>query len=264
MRTGGLADSRVCSTAARRRCTPRASGRSGLATLEVAGRRSGRRRSLPVVIADYEGERYLVAMLGAGAEGSRTCVRQTDARCCAGGGARRFVWRRSRALDRAPILRRYVEVATGARAAFPIDRRGTAQRVRGDRTALPGVPRAQPTIRRGGHVTLRRPPPCDAAAPQPTTAAVGANQYDGPPTQQRKRVSTGTRLRTSCSRCLSGRAEVVVRITPNRADRAFAPRSDGSRAAHGNAGRRVRHGAPSWRRERRGSRLAALAICRSS
>ena len=38
-----------------------------LATLEVRGRRSGHLRSLPVVIADLEDERYLVAMLGAGA-----------------------------------------------------------------------------------------------------------------------------------------------------------------------------------------------------
>src|SRR5262245_44712614 len=35
-----------------------------LATLVVPGRRTGRVISLPVVIADYRGERYLVAMLG--------------------------------------------------------------------------------------------------------------------------------------------------------------------------------------------------------
>ena len=35
-----------------------------LGTLEVRGRRSGRTISFPVVIADHEGERYLVAMLG--------------------------------------------------------------------------------------------------------------------------------------------------------------------------------------------------------
>src|SRR5262245_13875017 len=33
-------------------------------TLEVVGRRSGRIVSLPVVLADYGGERYLVSMLG--------------------------------------------------------------------------------------------------------------------------------------------------------------------------------------------------------
>ena len=34
------------------------------ATLEVHGHKSGRTISFPVVVADYEGERYLVAMLG--------------------------------------------------------------------------------------------------------------------------------------------------------------------------------------------------------
>jgi hypothetical protein len=40
----------------------RAPGR--LHSLEVRGRRHGRLISLPVVVADYEGERYLVSMLG--------------------------------------------------------------------------------------------------------------------------------------------------------------------------------------------------------
>ena len=38
-----------------------------LITLEVPGRRSGRLVSFPLMVADYEGERYLVAMLGNGA-----------------------------------------------------------------------------------------------------------------------------------------------------------------------------------------------------
>jgi hypothetical protein len=38
-----------------------------LVTLEVRGRRSGRLISFPLVIADYEGEHYLVAMLDEGA-----------------------------------------------------------------------------------------------------------------------------------------------------------------------------------------------------
>ncbi len=36
-----------------------------LVTLDVRGRRSGRRISLPLVMAVVEGERYLVSMLGA-------------------------------------------------------------------------------------------------------------------------------------------------------------------------------------------------------
>ena len=34
------------------------------ATLEVRGHKTGRRISFPVVVADYHGDRYLVAMLG--------------------------------------------------------------------------------------------------------------------------------------------------------------------------------------------------------
>ena len=37
-----------------------------VATVEVVGRKSGKPVRLPVVIADLEGERYLVSMLGEG------------------------------------------------------------------------------------------------------------------------------------------------------------------------------------------------------
>lgn len=94
-----------------------------LATLEVRGRRSGRLRSLPVVIADYEGERYLVSMLG---EGSAWVA---NVRAAGGRVVLRHGRRESIVLEevepggRAPILRRYLEVATAARAHFPVDRR---------------------------------------------------------------------------------------------------------------------------------------------
>jgi hypothetical protein len=39
-------------------------GPNGAATLEVRGHKSGRIVSFPVVVADYQGERYLVSMLG--------------------------------------------------------------------------------------------------------------------------------------------------------------------------------------------------------
>jgi hypothetical protein len=94
-----------------------------LHALEVRGRRSGRPVSFPVVVADYEGERYLVAMLGDGAN--------WVANVRAGGGE--AVLRRSarepvrlEELDpraRAPILRRYLELAPGARSHIPVDYR---------------------------------------------------------------------------------------------------------------------------------------------
>jgi deazaflavin-dependent oxidoreductase (nitroreductase family) len=94
-----------------------------LATLEVRGRRSGRLRSVPVVIAEVEGERYLVAMLGEGAGWV------ANVRAAGGDAALRHGRREPVRLEevepgeRAPILRRYLEVAAGARAHFPVDRR---------------------------------------------------------------------------------------------------------------------------------------------
>jgi uncharacterized protein (DUF1501 family) len=96
-----------------------------LVTLEVRGRRSDRVISVPVVVADYQGERYLVAMLGRGAN----WVRNVDS---AGGAAViRHGRRESVRLDpvgsaaRAPILRRYLELAPGARAHIPVDQRAS-------------------------------------------------------------------------------------------------------------------------------------------
>jgi len=92
-------------------------------TLEVRGRRSGRVVAFPVVVADHQGERYLVAMLGERAN----WVHNVRA---AGGSA---VLRRGRrvpvrlveveATRRAAILRRYLELAPGARPHIPVDRK---------------------------------------------------------------------------------------------------------------------------------------------
>ncbi|HEX6569937.1 MAG TPA: nitroreductase/quinone reductase family protein [Acidimicrobiales bacterium] len=93
-----------------------------LATLEVPGRRTGRVVSLPVVIADYEGERYLVAMLGDHASWVRN-VRAADGRAVLRHGRREAV--RLQEVDpaaRPPILRRYLACAPGARAHIPVDR----------------------------------------------------------------------------------------------------------------------------------------------
>ena len=92
-------------------------------TLEVIGRRSGRFISFPLVVADHDGERYLVAMLG-----ERTnWVQNVRA---AGGHA--TIRRRGRVpvrleevppTQRAPILRRYLYLAPGARPHIPVDPR---------------------------------------------------------------------------------------------------------------------------------------------
>jgi hypothetical protein len=95
-----------------------------MVTLEVTGRSSGRRISLPLAVADCAGDDYLVSMLG----NDVNWVRNVQA---AGGCA--ALWRGPRRevvhLDevepsvRAPILRRYLDRAPGARPHIPVDRR---------------------------------------------------------------------------------------------------------------------------------------------
>ena len=89
--------------------------------LEIPGRRSGKIISFPVAIADLEGRRYLVSMLGANVN----WVRNLNA---AGGRAVLRHGRRERVLleevepaARAPILRRYLQVAPGARPHIPVE-----------------------------------------------------------------------------------------------------------------------------------------------
>lgn len=98
-------------------------GPARVVTLEVRGRRTGRIRSFPVVVADFEGERYLVAMLGE----ETNWVRNLHA---AGGHVvLRHRGREAVRLEevdtrkRAPIIRRYLQLAPGARPHIPVDRR---------------------------------------------------------------------------------------------------------------------------------------------
>src|SRR6201993_1660249 len=89
-------------------------GPSQAATLEVRGHKSGRLISFPVVVVDYQGERYLVSMLGQRTNWARNLRADGHA-----------VLRRGRPEDvslvedlsdnRAAILRLYLEVAAGAR-----------------------------------------------------------------------------------------------------------------------------------------------------
>jgi hypothetical protein len=91
-------------------------------TLDVRGRRSGRRVSLPVVVADHEGERYLVAMLGERAAWVSN-VRAAGGRAVLRHGSREEVWLEEvEPADRAPTIRRYLQVAPSARAHFAVDR----------------------------------------------------------------------------------------------------------------------------------------------
>jgi deazaflavin-dependent oxidoreductase (nitroreductase family) len=91
-----------------------------MAALEVRGRVSGRKRSVPVVIVVMDGKRYLVSMLGPrsdwvlnveAAHGNAT-IRQ---------GRKRHVHLASVPPEqRAPILHEYVRIAPSGRQHFPI------------------------------------------------------------------------------------------------------------------------------------------------
>ena len=92
-----------------------------LNALEVRGRRTGKLRSFPVVVADYEGKRYLVAMLGERANWVAN-VRASGGHAVLRHGHREAV--RLEEVDpasRAPILKRYLQLAPGARAHIPVD-----------------------------------------------------------------------------------------------------------------------------------------------
>jgi deazaflavin-dependent oxidoreductase (nitroreductase family) len=92
-----------------------------LVRLEVRGRRTGRIRSLPVVVADYAGERYVVAMLGEDADWVAN-VRAAGGHAVLRHGKRESVVLHEVASDRrAPILRRYLQVAPGGRAHVGVD-----------------------------------------------------------------------------------------------------------------------------------------------
>ncbi len=95
---------------------------SRLVTLEVRGRKSGRLISFPLVIAEHEGERYLVSMLGEGSNWVSN-VRAAGGHAVLRHGRREDV--RLEEVDpsaRAPILRRYLQLAPGARPHVPVDR----------------------------------------------------------------------------------------------------------------------------------------------
>ena len=92
-------------------------------TLEVVGRRTGRLTRFPLGMADWQGQRYLVSMLG------ENCHWVRNVR--AAGGIATIRRGRPRAChlvevpadERAPILKRYLQQVPGARPHLPIDRR---------------------------------------------------------------------------------------------------------------------------------------------
>ena len=84
-------------------------------TLEVTGRKSGRIVRLPLVMVRVDGQRYLVSMLGEDAQWVRN-VRAAGGRAVLRSGGREEVRLEEVPVDqRAPILKAYLQIATGAR-----------------------------------------------------------------------------------------------------------------------------------------------------
>jgi hypothetical protein len=110
-----------------------------LVTLEVAGRRSGKTISFPLVMAVVGGERYLVSMLGEGANWVRN-VRAAGGNATLRHGRREEV----RLEEVAPELRARAQglPEAGARGqAAPAGRQGrSSSRLRADSAPVPCVP----------------------------------------------------------------------------------------------------------------------------
>src|SRR5262245_32659240 len=93
-----------------------------LVTLEVAGRKSGRIISLPVVVALVNGQRYLVSMLGDEAQWVQN-VRAAHGKAFIRSGGRTEVHLEEVPVDqRAPVLKAYLQRAPGARPHIPVDK----------------------------------------------------------------------------------------------------------------------------------------------
>lgn len=100
---------------------------SRVAALDVRGRKSGRIISFPVVIATCDGERYLVSMLGQDVNWVRN-VRAAGGDAVLRHGRREAVRLVEVPADAKPaILRRYLDVAPGARPHVPVHRRAPQQ-----------------------------------------------------------------------------------------------------------------------------------------
>ena len=93
-----------------------------LVTLEVPGRRSGRTVSLPIVVADVRGERYLVSMLGESVNWVRN-IRAAGGDATLRHGRREEVRLEEVAPERrAPVLKAYLGRAPNARVHIPVDK----------------------------------------------------------------------------------------------------------------------------------------------
>ena len=95
---------------------------NGLVALEVIGRKSGRVVSFPLVMVTMDGQRYLASMLGDNVQWVRN-VRAAGGKAVLRSGGREAVRLEEISVDqRAPILKAYLQVASGARPHVPVNK----------------------------------------------------------------------------------------------------------------------------------------------
>ena len=93
-----------------------------MVTLEVPGRRSGRRISLPLVMVVIEGERYLVSMPGAESNWAQNVKAAGANVTLRHGGREEARLEEVPAERRGPVLKAYLKRAPGARPHLPVDK----------------------------------------------------------------------------------------------------------------------------------------------
>ncbi|KIH99126.1 hypothetical protein LP52_09620 [Streptomonospora alba] len=91
-----------------------------LVVLEVAGRRTGRTATTPLVMAAVDGERHLVSMLGEGSNWVRNVRAAGGAAVLRHGRREEVLLEEIAAEHRAPVLKAYLRRAPNARAHLPV------------------------------------------------------------------------------------------------------------------------------------------------
>jgi deazaflavin-dependent oxidoreductase (nitroreductase family) len=89
-------------------------------TIEVRGRKSGKWRSSPIVVATVEGKRYLVSMLGPQSEWVRNIIAADGEAVLRHGRRERVRLVPIPPEERAPVLHEYVRIARSGRRHFPL------------------------------------------------------------------------------------------------------------------------------------------------
>src|SRR5512136_1413212 len=95
---------------------------NGLVTLQVIGRKSGRIVSFPLVMVTVDRQRYLASMLGDNTQWVRNVRASGGKAVLRSGGREEVQLEEIPASQRAPILKAYLQIASGARPHVSVDK----------------------------------------------------------------------------------------------------------------------------------------------